>query len=598
MDEKNGKSLQERVTQLEVVVAELQSKLEQNENAFEQNEQKKTHIPLDAPVKRQQADVQNPVKKSATKPPESKESFELPENMRSIEYWFNKIGIGLVLLGVAFLFKYSIDQGWLTPTVRVAFGLILGTGLIVAGNYIFTKRRNFGQVLLGGGIATFYITGFAAFQLFALISSPLAFGFMICVTLLAFFLSLKLDGAVLAIIGAIGGLGTPFLLYTGAGDMTGLISYTCLILAGICAIYFYCGWRSLLWISVIGGWTVFIIALNRGLPADPQEAIGDRWVLQSGIVFGWLAFWALPLLRELAWIKNPERWARLSANYDEKFITKSFRDILDKHVHLLSIFIPLIALAISIFVWSLTYETWGWITLGGVVVYGLAAWRLSLKSDTKDLAYTHFLAAVILQTIALFMLLEGNSLLFALAVEATALHLIARQLSGRAIVKFAHYLFIFLGLWLLLRLFSDQTQGTAILNIQALTDLWVIVAASVISLLLSSYKQRNVYLLFVHIAILGWFLRELSSLPSGQGYVTIAWGVYAVTLLVISLRLNLEQLRNLATGTLLLVVGKLFLVDLTELETIWRVLLFIGFGAIFLILSYYSRTLWKSDDKI
>ena len=48
-------------------------------------------------------------------------------------------------------------------------------------------------------------------------------------------------------------------------------------------------------------------------------------------------------------------------------------------------------------------------------------------------------------------------------------------------------------------------------------------------------------------------------------------------------------------GTLLIVVGKLFLVDLVELETIWRILLFLGFGGLFLILSYYFRVLWKSS---
>jgi uncharacterized membrane protein len=46
-------------------------------------------------------------------------------------------------------------------------------------------------------------------------------------------------------------------------------------------------------------------------------------------------------------------------------------------------------------------------------------------------------------------------------------------------------------------------------------------------------------------------------------------------------------------GTLLLVVGKLFVVDLAELETVWRILLFMGFGGIFLVLSYNFQHLWK-----
>ena len=110
-------------------------------------------------------------------------------------------------------------------------------------------------------------------------------------------------------------------------------------------------------------------------------------------------------------------------------------------------------------------------------------------------------------------------------------------------------------------------------------------------------KERKVYLFAVHIAVLGWLLRELSSLSHGQGYVTIAWGVYAVVLLVLGLRLNFNLLRSVAMVTLLIVVGKLFLVDLAELETFWRVLLFLGFGGLFLILSCYYRALWKSDNE-
>ena len=46
-------------------------------------------------------------------------------------------------------------------------------------------------------------------------------------------------------------------------------------------------------------------------------------------------------------------------------------------------------------------------------------------------------------------------------------------------------------------------------------------------------------------------------------------------------------------GTLGLVVGKLFLVDLERLDAIWRILLFMGFGVIFLMLSYFFQKLWQ-----
>jgi uncharacterized membrane protein len=41
------------------------------------------------------------------------------------------------------------------------------------------------------------------------------------------------------------------------------------------------------------------------------------------------------------------------------------------------------------------------------------------------------------------------------------------------------------------------------------------------------------------------------------------------------------------------VVGKLFLVDLSQLATPWRVLLFLGFGGLLLATSHYFRSLLK-----
>ncbi|MCB0154130.1 MAG: DUF2339 domain-containing protein, partial [Anaerolineae bacterium] len=99
-----------------------------------------------------------------------------------------------------------------------------------------------------------------------------------------------------------------------------------------------------------------------------------------------------------------------------------------------------------------------------------------------------------------------------------------------------------------------------------------------------------------HVLLLGWFWRELAPLSEGQGLVSTAWGVYTVILLILALRLRLTHLRAIAMTTLFVLVGKLLVIDLAELAAIWRILLFFGFGGAFLILSYFSRKLWRAPD--
>lgn len=97
----------------------------------------------------------------------------------------------------------------------------------------------------------------------------------------------------------------------------------------------------------------------------------------------------------------------------------------------------------------------------------------------------------------------------------------------------------------------------------------------------------------VHAAVLAWLWCGLSELPGGDGLVTVAWGLYAAVLLIAGLRFGHARLVRGALATLLLVVGKLFLVDLAEVDAVWRVPLFLGFGDLFLALSYYLRALWR-----
>jgi uncharacterized membrane protein len=52
-------------------------------------------------------------------------------------------------------------------------------------------------------------------------------------------------------------------------------------------------------------------------------------------------------------------------------------------------------------------------------------------------------------------------------------------------------------------------------------------------------------------------------------------------------------------ATLFLVVAKLFWVDLAQLQALWRILLFIGFGGVLMLLGYYLQsTLHKAESEI
>jgi len=52
---------------------------------------------------------------------------------KSPEWWLSRFGIGFVILAVLLLYSFAIDKGWITSTVRVAAGTLLGGILFLAG---------------------------------------------------------------------------------------------------------------------------------------------------------------------------------------------------------------------------------------------------------------------------------------------------------------------------------------------------------------------------------------------------------------------------------------------------------------------------------
>lgn len=510
---------------------------------------------------------------------------------RGSEYWLSRVGIGLVLFGVVFLFKYAVDQGWLTPAARVALGAALATTLYVLGLKLHFEKPWFGRILLGGGIAAFYITGFAATQLYALVSYQVGFGFMLSVTVLAFYSAVWQDQPVLSVIGAIGGFATPFLLTSDAGTAIGFATYVSALTIGASTMFYFMGWSTLLWVSVVGGWGALAAGAQIAGVFGVNLPAGDRWAFQGAALVAWLAFWLSPAARELRTRQESDQPGESSPKF-----AASMSAVRGREAHLMAVAMPVVALGFSSAIWSMPAALWGWIAIAGAVLYAAAGQAL-YRAGKTGLGFSHVASGAVLLTIALGILLDGGWLLLAWAAEATALNYIGARTRTKMTTSSGHMLFAIVLIWLTVRLLGDAATGMVVFNAIALTDLAVIGLVVATARVLHSADERWGYLLVAHAALLTWLWRELTQLTNGSGYVTIAWGVYAIILVVTALLGGIVPVRNAALGTLILVVGKLFLVDLANVEDIWRIMLFLGFGLVFLTLSYYFRSLWDPGAK-
>lgn len=176
------------------------------------------------------------------------------------ENLFNKIGIAVLVFGIGFFVKYAIDKDWINEYGRVAIGLFCGIALVGLAHYLRNSYRSFSSVLAGGGIAVFYFTIALAFHEYHIIIQPVAFILMIVITAFAIILALLYDKLELAVIAAVGGFLTPFLVSTGDGNYIVLFTYLIILNIGLLALSWFKKWPlvnilSLFFtILIYGGW--------------------------------------------------------------------------------------------------------------------------------------------------------------------------------------------------------------------------------------------------------------------------------------------------------------------------------------------------------
>ena len=172
--------------------------------------------------------------------------------------WFNWLGIIAVVVGVSFFLKYAFDQHWIGPLGRVLLGGVAGCAILALAERLRLRGyQAYAYVLSGGGILILYLSVYAAFGFYHLISQPFAFSLMAFVTATAVILAARYDAYAIAVLGLIGGFMTPKLLATNVDNEIGLFGYAALLDAGVLALAYFKRWRSLNYLAFAATWILF-----------------------------------------------------------------------------------------------------------------------------------------------------------------------------------------------------------------------------------------------------------------------------------------------------------------------------------------------------
>lgn len=169
----------------------------------------------------------------------------------------NKVGIAVLVLGIGFGAKYSIDLDLVSPLWRIVLGYLAGFALITIAIRLRGSHTGFSAVLLSGGMAVLYFITYSAHTFYGLIPQWTAFILMVGFTLCTVYAAVKYNMEVIGIIGLVGAYAVPVVLSDGSGPVLILFSYIAIINCGILVLGFRKYWKRLFYLAFILTWFTF-----------------------------------------------------------------------------------------------------------------------------------------------------------------------------------------------------------------------------------------------------------------------------------------------------------------------------------------------------
>lgn len=208
--------------------------------------------------------------------------------------WVGGLALGL---SVVFLFRYAVDQGWLTPLARVVMGLIFGGLMLSAGEWVRARpvkaleraiKTDFiPPILTGTGVFAVFVSLYAAHALYGLLGPTTGFVALGLTAYSGLALSLR-HGALVGLIGLVAGYLVPGLVSAPESAALPLFLYLFVLSAGCLAVMHWRRWWAFAYLTIAGAylWPALYMLMDFGL-AD--QGILSAYALGLAALFALLA---------------------------------------------------------------------------------------------------------------------------------------------------------------------------------------------------------------------------------------------------------------------------------------------------------------------
>lgn len=507
------------------------------------------------------------------------------------------------MIGVSYFLKYAFDNNWIGPAGRVAIGLLAGIGVVVWSER-FRQRgyRVFSYSLKAVGIGALYLSLWAAFQVYQLIPSGVAFAAMFVVTASTVALAITQDAEILAAFALTGGFATPLLLSTGENRELALFSYVALLDLATLALVARRPWQRLLLLSYAGTLVLYMGWYSR---------FYDQSQIAPTIVFATI-FFAIFAIAPLIVAQPPKQAAVWGA-------LPLFLALVNAAVYFLQVYtmVPVTERPMT-----------AWFALGLAAVYiGLSRLHQRHYADAQGIERLHFLhlaLAIGFITVAIPVRLDHHWITMGWFVEAGVLLWVARRTRSDFLNLFAVGALV-LGIVRLLAIDNFDTSQL-IFNARiatyavALAVLGAIIwaargrtdAAATRAVALASVAFNGLAIYALSLEISDYYGRAMAaasrlryqpwdpmqssnwrSLRIAESFSYSAlWMAYGALLMIVGFWRRSAFVRWQALFLIAVTIVKVFVYDVSQLDRGYRIVSFIVLGVLLLAISFVYQRDW------
>jgi uncharacterized membrane protein len=515
---------------------------------------------------------------------------------------FSRIGIVALLIATTLFLKWAIDNHWIGPLGRILAGLIAGAAVILWSERFRRHGFNaFSYSLKAVGSGVLYLSLWAAFQLYHLLPAGAALGAMILVTAWNAYMAWSQNSQILAAYALAGGFATPLLLSTGGNHEIFLFTYILAIDVAIVALVRLKPWPRLLLgafpatVAFFVGWYAeYYGAFNVGQPA----------AITTFFIVLYFAVFVLPTIRR----------AREGEQASTP-ITDVFLPLADGTFAALALY--------SVLQDSHHHDLLPWVA----VLFGALYLGLMRLPQARVSSSVHLSLAIVFLTIAIPLKASGQWITVGWLAEGVALLWVSARLSSpasepdtdsvhRSLRRLAIVALTlgFCGLliqpfWLYYRI------DTAFLNSRFATSLFGI-AALAASAGIALHARRNedtaspswlhiagASIIALNLVAVLACVRELDTTwqhtygnPEADLQKSLAVSaflmLYGAGLLAVGFWKRSAFIRWQALILLVFTIGKTFIYDMRDLSQGYRVVSFLGLGALLMAISFAYQKDW------